>query len=1157
LYCYTATEGAVVFDPHNVPGLVLDVNPDVGLTFGNVAHFNAPDPSHPKYLTTGGPPSGWGGATRFTIFGTTLTDPGVGSLYALCALQDPAGAQMGFVIYRDGGTNCLAAHIARGLTDLGGAQALGSQLFYGNREQPGTQWSGQDYIPWALVFNGAGATNADKLKLYVRGVRDPSVTYTNNMPTALTNPGGTSEFTAGYARYDGFANLYGQGMLNLAVLANYAASDAEVLAMANLSPGSGYALPVAWGNLPAGSPAVGNFTDFWALSESNPTGAAAVNRVNAVRSLPLLDGHGSGGNVQSRAVMWVADQSGHHNDGTSCTRIRGKDGVCPQLLAGDTNGHAALHFSPDVNTPAPIRFGQFGLVNNPGSHTIVDVINYDFADVAHEMNAHGNELNGPTVTAQATPNAWGFLDNDDFGAIVGHPGSIATIVGDGTNLNGGVSGLNVAPVGHYATFISRYTPPPPLYQYPWLYKDNILIPETEIAPTHLFDPSYNPIVGQGGLMGEWSLGGVGNTDQTGACPMVKVLRHLVFTVAVSNDDLFRTFVYCSLLYLTPMPSLAAPAGLTASGATNAVNLAWTAPTGANAFQVYRGPSPGSETPLAVTLNPSYSDTTAAAGTTYYYKVAALVQTVAGNVTGPQGPEVSAAAQYPPAPPPPPALIAPPALLPPPAYPATWTYPQDQRDDLGAYALLCGEFWTELFGGAANVVDLLRAWRSAERQLVLQLQELQDTVGRLTCPVHHVRNWYEVTLLQSQEGPANPLTYGAGVNYGDGYPYGGGLDQSVAYPLPAEVLGCLFAANDMAAPSATWHAGASLVIDPVGHTIAFDKSPFTDPAVLPEPVLDATGTVVDQQVTVWLFKAELDWQYLYAQFGQPVGAGNGLPSSPALKELINALWDALTVGPTYAATARAVEAMTGVPSAAVEGEVVQELFSDAAYAWAITDQSAYRYAPGVTFLVVAGQRLHEGDALVDAVQIVEPTAGGVPPALAQLALGPGFLLADIQGELVFRNASLPLQVQTGVNGFTKLSWPLGGFPADVTTFFNDLHARGVAAGATLANYLDLRLPGTPGQPGPGDLPTTINPLRFLFQNVLRANCLIVYMRVSQFGDQALGTGQSWALRVMLPPHVAVITYADLTQAPEAVTMSGPGSASGPGYQESYATYTFPG
>lgn len=475
---------------------------------------------------------------------------------------------------------------------------------------------------------------------------------------------------------------------------------------------------------------------------------------------------------------------------------------------------------------------------------------------------------------------------------------------------------------------------------------------------------------------------------------------------------------------------------------------------------------------------------------------------------------------------------------------SWQYPTDQRDDLGAYAALVGGFWAELFANPNNIQDLFRAYRLAERQLLLQLQELQDTVGRLTCPVLHTQNWFELQLFQSQALPAHPPRAD------------GSQDAAVAYPLPANLLSLSLIANAIAAPTTTWSYGASFTIDPVNHLVIFAVDPFLDPNTVAVPVVNAAGNA-DNLVTLWGFKAGLDLQYIYQQFGYVFGVGAGLQSSQKLKDLVNAVADSAAGGSSYDALARILDALTGVPGAQTEGEVVQAISQDNFHTLVITDQQAYRFAPGATPLVVVGQVLHKNDRLVDAVQIFEANTGGVPPFLAQLSLDHGLLLADIPHSVVFVNTSVPLLVQTGVAGFTKLTWALGGFPAEVTTFFNDLHNRGVINGATLANYLDTRPPAQRvGQPDATMLPTTINPLRFLFQNVLR-NAVVVYMRVSQFGDDALGTGLAWLLRKVMPPQTALILFADLTQVDEAVTMTGVGTATSTGYFEDYSFTTAPG
>jgi fibronectin type 3 domain-containing protein len=70
----------------------------------------------------------------------------------------------------------------------------------------------------------------------------------------------------------------------------------------------------------------------------------------------------------------------------------------------------------------------------------------------------------------------------------------------------------------------------------------------------------------------------------------------------------------------------APGNLTATPGNAVVNLAWTAPTGAVSYDVYRGTTSGGEgtTPIATGVTTTtYADTTVTNGTTYYYTVTAI------------------------------------------------------------------------------------------------------------------------------------------------------------------------------------------------------------------------------------------------------------------------------------------------------------------------------------------------------------------------------------------------------------------------------------------------------------------------------------------------------------------------------------------------------
>jgi len=92
-----------------------------------------------------------------------------------------------------------------------------------------------------------------------------------------------------------------------------------------------------------------------------------------------------------------------------------------------------------------------------------------------------------------------------------------------------------------------------------------------------------------------------------------------------------------------------PSNVQATGASQAINLSWTAPAGASTFNVYRSLTAGAQGATAYRAglsSPSFTDTGLAAGTTYFYTV-----TGANAVTeSAQSGEVSAAATSTPPPP---------------------------------------------------------------------------------------------------------------------------------------------------------------------------------------------------------------------------------------------------------------------------------------------------------------------------------------------------------------------------------------------------------------------------------------------------------------------------------------------------------------------------
>ena len=157
--------------------------------------------------------------------------------------------------------------------------------------------------------------------------------------------------------------------------------------------------------------------------------------------------------------------------------------------------------------------------------------------------------------------------------------------------------------------------------------------------------------------------------------------------------------------------------------------------------------------------------------------------------------------------------------------------------------------------------------------------------------------------------------------------------------------------------------------------------------------------------------------------------------------------------------------------------------------------------------------------------------------------------------------MPLQVDTQHNsGYTKVTWELGGFSDDVTRFFDDMHARGVAAAeqpvddcaaeeiitypandcdeetttkrrGTLAHFLDQRQVRV-GEPKASHLPPTINPLDFVIKNILRNNAFIVRMQIAA-GKDRLELHNIRLLRKVLPAHTAMFLVLDMPRQADTV------------------------
>jgi hypothetical protein len=458
-------------------------------------------------------------------------------------------------------------------------------------------------------------------------------------------------------------------------------------------------------------------------------------------------------------------------------------------------------------------------------------------------------------------------------------------------------------------------------------------------------------------------------------------------------------------------------------------------------------------------------------------------------------------------------------------------PLDVLADPYAMLALLGSFWGRTYGGRDEMLACCDAAGDAIRQARQDLSELILSLSRYTVPIFHRRTWYLLYLRRSGR-LSRYLTFGDDGNYGAGIDFGAVTDDVYSWPCPPARIPLIF--NRLADPSRSLTCGIDFTVH--DGIISFRADPFADQLLPARDILDANGTAVDREIALWCFGVDIDKDYIYKQYGYMIGLK--LSSSKGYRDVVNALLDALVGGTASEQVGAALAALTGTPYVRTDGEVVQYVERDGHGLVVITDRDAYRFPAATMPVVGPGDVLRRGDQLVDTVAIFDLNTGGIPGGLGSLAIGTGILTDGYYSDLVFQDRDVPLAVVSGPGRLTRVSWELGGHPADVERFWDDVHARGIAEGRTLAHLLDIR-PDPSDEPDATNLPATVNPLRFLIANLLRGNTFLVRVRAAGIADEAPGLGQLRLLRRIVPPHVALIVLVDLPPVDDSVKMAAVG------------------
>lgn len=465
--------------------------------------------------------------------------------------------------------------------------------------------------------------------------------------------------------------------------------------------------------------------------------------------------------------------------------------------------------------------------------------------------------------------------------------------------------------------------------------------------------------------------------------------------------------------------------------------------------------------------------------------------------------------------------------------ASFRYPNSELDQSGVLLSSLGTFWADTYMGNDVTESYLIATSQLEKQAAADAAEAVNCVARRTTPVLHTEQWQELILRESERNPSTLiLSYGQpAAVYGSTYRYGQSAAWAYsAFAAPGDLQSVPMVCNRLTLPSVSLIEGVDYVVDPVQRVIVFRDNPFENANIAQREVYDAAGNVVDREASVWLFRGQYDRRHLFLRWGYPWGLE--MKSSETYRNALNALWDASVRGTAAQDVFNAIAAILDVP-VPQQTETVEVVKADARSLLVITDQRVYRFHPAAVPLVAVGDVVHAGMPLTNAVQFFEFNRGQVPDAMTAIHLERGFLTEGYYDGITFENKTVPTVV--GSDGtYTTLQFEVGGWPLDVEKFWEDFHARGVAAGQTLAHLLDQRT-NKVGEPSAVNLPTTINPLQFLCENVLRNHGFAVKIRLTALGPNAASVVHLRTLRRLVPAHTALLLLVEMEAGPETIVL----------------------
>ena len=450
----------------------------------------------------------------------------------------------------------------------------------------------------------------------------------------------------------------------------------------------------------------------------------------------------------------------------------------------------------------------------------------------------------------------------------------------------------------------------------------------------------------------------------------------------------------------------------------------------------------------------------------------------------------------------------------------YRFPTNIYDDPQALLNLLGTFWAEDYSGNSVLEDIGESLGRLTQETLQDVENLEKSRSRFKVELDRRLEWVSFSVLQSTitAFQSEFAKYDGKFDYSEdnGLQYGVSF-QSLRFAVQSPSFkNVAIISSGVTSGGTVLFRGADFKIE--NNLLLFEKNPFDRDELSARNVTDEQGNIIDKEIQFWAAGVTQKKDWLQQQFGYTT-KHKFFPDETG-KSLLNSAFNCWTTGTTELEQKKILALQYQIPLVLMPEEVVEHI-ETGTHTQIITDRNVYTY-PGFNAPVVeVGDLVRQGDCLTDSLRVFEANRGqSLPDWLDFVTIDPRRLPEGFSGSLSFENSPKSVINHGVVNGYTKISFEIGGNTPDVQLFWKLVHSRGIAAGKTLAMLLNSSNSDKPIQVGEFPL---VNPAEVLFNSVFRNNTVLFRVQVDP--QNLRQSDVRTLLKEVSPPHVNFITIVD--------------------------------